>query len=279
MKKLNLMFRALVLVLALTLLPVTGFQLISSLDLPVTVAATAQAVEAVTAPQDVVDYLAMYGKLPDNFMTKQQAQNMGWNSSKNYLSDVAPGYAIGGDKFGNREKLLPEAKGRQYYECDVNYKGGKRTGERLVYSNDGLYYYTKDGYKTFTQLTPSEGLAEPVDPVMQAAQDVADYLFLYGELPEYFITKKEAENRGWKSNYYYVGDIFPGCAIGGDRFGNYEGALPKAKGRQYYECDCYYDGKARNEYRVVYSNDGLVFFTGDHYETFTQLFPSEWLTE
>lgn len=273
MKKISLTLRLLTLVLALALLPLACVQWLDHLAQPA-LAAQAAAAEAITAPQDVVDYLAVYGRLPDNFVTKQQAQSLGWSSSKNYLSDVAPGYSIGGDKFGNREKLLPEASGRQYYECDVNYTRGKRTGERLVYSNDGLYFYTSDGYKSFTQLTPSEGLAEPIDPALQAAQDVADYLFLYGELPDYFITKNEAENLGWKTNYRYVSDIFPGCAIGGDRFGNYEGQLPKAKGRQYYECDCYYESGARNEYRVVYSNDGLVFYTFDHYETFTQLFPS-----
>ena len=64
-------------------------------------------------------------------------------------------------------------------------------------------------------------------------------------------------------------------SIGGDRFGNYEGLLPKAKGRQYYEADCNYKGKKRNAERIVYSNDGLVYYTNDHYETFTQMFPSK----
>ena len=63
-------------------------------------------------------------------------------------------------------------------------------------------------------------------------------------------------------------------SIGGDYFGNYEGQLPKAKGRKYYECDCYYVDGPRNAYRIIFSNDGLVFYTEDHYQTFVQMFPS-----
>lgn len=236
---------------------------------------TAGAADApITEPQAIVDYLAQHGKLPDNFITKAEARKRGWDNAVNYLSDVAPGCSIGGDTFGNREKLLPEAKGRKYYECDAEYRSGKRNGKRVVYSSDGLYYYTADGYKTFTQLYPTKTSAKPVDPVLAAAQEVADYLFMYGELPSYFITKRQAESKGWNSSYNYVSDVAPGCAIGGDRFGNYEGALPTAKGRQYYECDCYYTSGKRNAYRVVFSNDGLVYYTFDHYETFTQMFPS-----
>lgn len=61
--------------------------------------------------------------------------------------------SIGGDVFLNREKLLPVEDGRSWYECDVNYNGGYRGGERLVYSSDGLIYQTSDHYKTFTEIT------------------------------------------------------------------------------------------------------------------------------
>lgn len=66
--------------------------------------------------------------------------------------DVADGKSIGGDKFGNREGLLPKKSGRQYYECDIDYNGGYRGAKRIIYSNDGLIYYTEDHYKTFEQL-------------------------------------------------------------------------------------------------------------------------------
>ena len=111
---------------------------------------------AITEPQAIADYLFRYGQLPDNFITKAEAQALGWDSSKNYVSDVAPGKSIGGDRFGNREELLPTAGGRTYREADCNYTGGPRGAERIVYSSDGLVFYTSDHYQTFTQMQPSE---------------------------------------------------------------------------------------------------------------------------
>ena len=109
---------------------------------------------------------------------------------------------------------------------------------------------------------------------LDEAQRIADYLFEHGELPDNFITKKEAQALGWNSSYNYVSDVAPGKSIGGDYFGNYERKLPAVKGRKYYEADCFYQGGKRNAYRIIYSNDGHVWYTGDHYETFTELFPS-----
>ena len=110
---------------------------------------------------------------------------------------------------------------------------------------------------------------------MDGAQALVDYLAEHGELPENYIRKKEAEARGWKTTYRYVSDLGEGITIGGDYFGNYEEKLPKVKGRKYYEADCFYEGGPRNEYRIIYSDDGHYWFTGDHYETFTELFPTE----
>ena len=106
-------------------------------------------------PQDIADYIFEHGKLPDNFITKKQAQNLGWDSSRNYVSDVAPGKSIGGDRFGNYEGQLPDKKGRTWKEADCNYTRGKRGAERIVFSNDGLVYYTGDHYNTFTKMSPS----------------------------------------------------------------------------------------------------------------------------
>ena len=103
-------------------------------------------------PEEVAEYLHFYGHLPDNYLTKQEARELGWESNEGNLHEVAPGMSIGGDTFGNREGLLPKAKGRKYYECDVNYEGGYRNAERLVYSNDGLIFYTNDHYESFEQL-------------------------------------------------------------------------------------------------------------------------------
>ena len=129
--------------------------------------------------------------------------------------------------------------------------------------------------------------ATPSGPIIEP-QAIADYLFEHGELPPNFITKKEAQKLGWvtKAEARQMGnislardvsDVAPGCSIGGDRFGNYEGKLPTAKGRQYYECDCYYVSGDRSRYRIVYSNDGLVFYTEDHYETYELLYGKELL--
>lgn len=110
---------------------------------------------AITAPQDIADYIFAHGTLPDNFLTKNEARQLGWDSSKNYVSDVAPGYSIGGDRFGNYEGLLPDASGRKWYEADANYTAGPRGAERILYSSDGLVYYTNDHYQTFTEMHPS----------------------------------------------------------------------------------------------------------------------------
>ena len=114
---------------------------------------------------------------------------------------------------------------------------------------------------------------EPAGPIIEP-QAIADYLFTYGRLPDNFITKKEAQELGWDSTRNYVSDVAPGKSIGGDRFGNYEGVLPKVKGRTYYEADCYYTKGKRTAERIVYSSDGHVWYTEDHYVTFTELFPS-----
>lgn len=113
-----------------------------------------------TGKEQVALYLHIYGKLPDNYITKREAENMGWDSGKGNLEEAAPGKSIGGNRFGNREGLLPEKDGRNYYECDIDYDGGYRGGKRIVYSNDGLIYYTEDHYKTFELLYTSEGKAE-----------------------------------------------------------------------------------------------------------------------
>ena len=122
--------------------------------------------------------------------------------------------------------------------------------------------------------TPVPGPTATPGP-MEAAQELADYLFVHGELPDNFVTKREAQEMGWQTIYRNPGDISPGLAIGGDYFGNYQRLLPVVKGRKYYEADCFYNGGRRNEYRIIFSNDGHVWYTGDHYNTFIELFPSD----
>ena len=108
-----------------------------------------------TNKEDVALYLHLYGKLPKNFITKKEAQNLGWSGGN--LEPYAPGKCIGGDRFGNYEGLLPEKKGRSYQECDIDTLGAKERGaKRIVFSNDGLIYYTPDHYKSFELLYGEE---------------------------------------------------------------------------------------------------------------------------
>ncbi len=126
-----------------------------------------------------------------------------------------------------------------------------------------------------TAAAPTDAPVPAVTPgPLEEAQRIADYLFEHGELPDTFLRKRDAQALGWNSAYNYVSDVAPGRSIGGDYFGNYEQKLPVVQGRKYYEADCFYQGGKRNAYRIIYSNDGHVWYTGDHYNTFTELFPS-----
>ncbi len=101
---------------------------------------------------EVALYIYLYGTLPSNYVTKSQAADLyGWSGGA--LDTVAPGMAIGGDTFGNREGLLPKKSGRTWKECDIGTIGkSSRGAERIVFSNDGLIYYTNDHYETFELL-------------------------------------------------------------------------------------------------------------------------------
>ena len=120
---------------------------------------------------------------------------------------------------------------------------------------------------------PSENVL-PEDGWYYSKDDVALYIHIYGHLPDNFITKKEAEALGWSGGP--VEKYAPGMAIGGGRFGNYEGLLPEADGRSYTECDIDTNGaSSRGAKRIVFSNDGLIYYTEDHYESFELLYGEE----
>lgn len=108
-----------------------------------------------TSRDDVALYIHQYGKLPGNFITKAEAQKLGWSGGS--LEKYAPGKSIGGDRFGNYEGKLPKKSGRTYTECDIDTRGASARGaKRIVFSNDGLIYYTDDHYNTFTLLYGNE---------------------------------------------------------------------------------------------------------------------------
>lgn len=103
--------------------------------------------------EHVVLYLEEYHELPYNYITKEEAQNMGWEGGS--VETVLPDAAIGGDHFGNFEGSLPERN--DYFECDIDTHGYKNRGSRrLIYTLDGTYYYTRDHYEHFSEVTVDE---------------------------------------------------------------------------------------------------------------------------
>ncbi len=242
--------------------------------------------------EEVSVYLAAYGRLPGNYLTKREAQDRGWDNSLGNLWQVARGCSIGGDRFGNYEGALPDAKGRRWTECDIDYAGGYRGGKRICFSSDGIIYYSADHYRNFEEVTvvfPGKAEASPAParpgrrPLAAKArvaygecytawQEVAVYLMTYGELPVNYITPDEARELGFSSRRDNMGEVAPEFTIGGGVFGNREGLLPQAEGRTWRECDVDVgpDGR-RGRHRLVWSNDGLYYLTKDKYKSFTEV--------
>ncbi len=124
-------------------------------------------------------------------------------------------------------------------------------------------------YKKKTTTTQGDRVVE--SGKYDTKNEVALYIHKFGHLPSNYITKRQAEDMGWSGGS--LKNYAPGCSIGGDRFGNYEGKLPKVKGRTYKECDIgTMNAKSRGAKRIIFSNDGLIYYTSDHYETFTKLY-------
>ncbi|WP_158781485.1 ribonuclease domain-containing protein [Pantoea sp. BAV 3049] len=104
-------------------------------------------ISVLTQQQRVADYLHQHQRLPDYYLRKSEARKLGWDPSRGNLCDALPGRAIGGDRFSNREKVLPESQGRRWFEADVNYQCGRRGSDRMLYSSDGMIYVTRDHYR------------------------------------------------------------------------------------------------------------------------------------
>ena len=104
---------------------------------------------------EVALYVHTYGHLPKNYVTKAEAEAAGWSGGS--VEKYLPGKCIGGDRYYNREGLLPKAKGRIWTECDIDTLGASSRGaKRIIFSNDGLIYYTEDHYESFTLLYGEE---------------------------------------------------------------------------------------------------------------------------
>ena len=132
---------------------------------------------------------------------------------------------------------------------------------------------TSDGDYREEITSDSEIISE--DGTYTSKEEVALYIYTYDHLPSNYITKKEAKALGWINSEGNLWEVAPGMSIGGDYFGNYEGFLPEEEDRDYYECDIDFDGTYRNAKRIVFSNDGLIYYTEDHYDSFELLYGEE----
>lgn len=104
-----------------------------------------------TDKDHVAMYIHQFKKLPTNYITKNEAKKLGWKE-EGTLDKVAPGKSIGGDHFGNFEHMVPDKQGRSWKECDIDYVKGNRGAKRIVFSNDGLIYYSASHYRDFVKL-------------------------------------------------------------------------------------------------------------------------------
>ena len=107
---------------------------------------------AYTSKDEVAAYIYKFGELPRNFITKKDAIALGWDAKSGNLWQVTDKKSIGGDRFSNYEKILPDAPGRSWKECDIDYVKGNRNAKRICFSNDGLIYYTSSHYQDFEKI-------------------------------------------------------------------------------------------------------------------------------
>ena len=221
----------------------------------------------------VAAYIMLFGELPPNYLTKEQARDLGWTGARGSLWKVAPGAAIGGDYFGNYEGQLPKGN---YTECDVDYDGRTRNEKRLIFDRKGHVYYTGDHYNTFT-LMQLDAYALDMALITEDGEyldreSVAYYLAEFGHLPANYLTKSEARDLGWTGNKDDLWRVAPDRAIGGDPFRNAEGLLPEG---EYRECDVDYAGGPRGQSRLIYDIEGNIYYTEDRYQSFIQLYGLE----
>ena len=115
-----------------------------------------KAIYAGTATNDGVKgadwYLRNYGKLPNCYITKEKAEELGYKSYLGNLSKVAPDRMLFRGVYQNCNGHLPIAPNRVWYEADINYETGFRGAERIVFSSDGLIFVTYDHYHTFIEI-------------------------------------------------------------------------------------------------------------------------------
>lgn len=130
---------------------------------------------------------------------------------------------------------------------------------------------TQDDNVNFQQT--AETLSIDEDGIYDQKDDVALYIVTFHKLPSNYMTKKEARKYGWEGGA--LSTVIEDKCIGGDEYGNYESILPEIDGT-YYECDIDTLGKQkRGAKRIIYSDSYDIYYTDDHYESFTQLYVGE----
>lgn len=109
---------------------------------------------------------------------------------------------------------------------------------------------------------------------------VAAYLCKFGNLPGNYVGKNEGKKLYEAKGYTFSKWNFNpwttlGVMIGGDKFDNfasdpdyYHENLPEGN---YHEADVEYSAKNRGTKRLVYQPDCIIYYTADHYETYTRL--------
>ena len=176
-------------------------------------------------------------------------------------------------------QLIPETKVPAEQDAsDTN--AGQAPAEQTVLQTEEDALPAEETAEQADRQEEQEELEAPavlLNSAYTSRDDVALYIHLYNHLPPNFITKSEARKCGWEGGSLEgISGIPSGSCIGGDRFGNNEGLLPKVQGRTYYECDIDTQyAKSRGAKRIVFSNDGLIYYTEDHYESFELLYGEE----
>jgi len=223
---------------------------------------------------DVAGFLGVSHAQADGFKTlKKGSSGAEVRRAQQALKDL--GYYTG-KVDGNFSKVFEEAVIAFQKDFDLKATGALDEETYLLITEDVPENVPADsGTEAKPQASQTE--KEEEEPFVIFEEEYSDkdhvaaYLHEFEELPPNYITKQEAQKLGWENRLGNLWDVAPGKSIGGDRFGNYEGQLPTAKGRKYFECDIDFDGSYRNAKRIIFSSDGLIFYTEDHYTTFEEI--------
>lgn len=141
-------------------------------------------------------------------------------------------------------------------------------GMSVMYIYNNFIAEKKIGTKTEKVGQGSEKKQEDKHSIdeLSKATTVIDYVKENHHLPDYYITKNEAKKEGWNPSKGNLCEVLPGKVIGGDHFSNREKQLPPNK--KYFEADVNYHCGNRNADRIVFTKEGEVYLSRNHYISF-----------